>query len=754
MRLPISVFSYIIALLLFFAVASPKPIYAANLNWIHGQGIDSYSQDVRISNSGAIFATLRTSTESGMFKSLDNGVVFTNKFEMMSGRDVNAIAISNRNDNKVWISTYTQGVYKSTDGGNSWSSSGLSSLHVRYLTIDPNNDLVLYAGTGDNNSNGGIYKTIDGGVTWNKVGESTYGSKNCLNIFVDKNDSNRIFAGSDFNLYVSNDAGDSWTALSLGNTFPPATIIDNSIPTTIYSSVPSQGVYKSSDNGANWALKNSSMGTSLVFRLVQDSAGNIFATRVSSGGGVWMSTDGAETWENVADPAWGSANTWGIDAKNGHVAVSVEGFGLFVATISATPTPTPTPVAGPNPVVVIPGFGGSYSTQGLILHQPTSYHDWVMMPFKAPEIYNPFLNALSSIFYLQNDKVFFFGYDFTKPVATSAQWLNDYLGEKVIPNNPGHKADIVAHSMGGLVARYCVEKVTGCDDKIGKIVTAGTPHKGAVDDYFLWEGADFSSLDPLAKFGAKLVLHSFDLTKFSEVQLVQANISGAKDFMPTFDYITGKPYSTLSVVSKNDTIDALGPISSGFSNRTLALSGNTDSSTLSEISVTKPNWWEISFGYWADGKPTKKIKAKGDGTVLASSSQISGAINKSYSLEHTDYLRNTDSVRDILLYLGLSPIGPVSFAEPSSVSVYYSTDPNLEIQTVKALGEETVSPDPNVIFVKGDKGGKRNLNMKATKDGDFEIKGWNYQDSGETKQLKPLKVKLIKGLAKSVQASF
>lgn len=134
------------------------------------------------------------------------------------------------------------------------------------------------------------------------------------------------------------------------------------------------------------------------------------------------------------------------------------------------------------------------------------------MPFKAPEVYNPFLNSLQSIFYLQNNKIFFFAYDFTKSIAITGAWLNNYLDNEVIPYNQGHKIDVVAHSMGGLVARYCIEKVTGCEQKINKVVTAGTPHKGAVDDYLFWEGADLSSMDPLAKFAVKFLLHTYDLT--------------------------------------------------------------------------------------------------------------------------------------------------------------------------------------------------------------------------------------------------
>lgn len=732
--------------LILSTLTSPRLILASSLNWNEANGIGSYSQDVRYSPlDSSLYATLRTSTESGVFKSTDAGTTFTNIFPMQSNRDVNAIAISSQNSNRVWISTYSQGIFKSVDGGANWIPSGLSSIKVRYLTIDPNNEQILYAGTGDINSNGGIYKSTDGGSSWSQIGASTYGNKNCLNIFVDKSNSNRVFAGSDFNLYVSNDAGNSWTALPLGNTFPPATIVDLTTSSTIYSSVASAGIYKSTDNGASWVLKNASMGASLVFRLSQDTSGDLFATRVGSGGGVWRSEDGAESWENVADPAWGGASTWGLDVKDGRIAVSVEGLGLFVA--DTTPTPAPT---GPHPIVVIPGFGGSYSTKAFIEHQPTVQSDWQMMPFQAPAIYNPFLNALATLNYLRGDKVFFFAYDFTKSIAHSAAWLNDFLGDEVISRNPGHRVDVVGHSMGGLVIRYCFENIAGCKDKINKIVSAGTPHKGAVDGYFFWEGADLSSLDPLARFGSALLLQTYGFPTLNPVQIIHEKIPGARDFLPIFNYIAGKPYADLSGLGKNPVLASL-PLSGDFSSKTLALSGDRKKSTAEAFNTQNLNRLDQVLGLWADGKPKKLTKNLGDGTVLASSSNVPGAINKSYSINHDDYLRFNKSEGDILQFLGLSPIGPIPFSEPSSVSVYYSTDPNVEIQTVQGAGEEIVQPDPNVLFVKGGKARQRKLLVKSKKDGEFEIKGFYYETGGVGKPLKPFKVKLLKNIFKNVQ---
>ena|SRR2546425_4079293 len=60
------------------------------------------------------------------------------------------------------------GVYKTTDGGQTWTSAsvGITSQLVRNLAIDPTNPAVVFAGT----EGGGVFKTTDSGVTWQQIG--------------------------------------------------------------------------------------------------------------------------------------------------------------------------------------------------------------------------------------------------------------------------------------------------------------------------------------------------------------------------------------------------------------------------------------------------------------------------------------------------------------------------------------------------------------------------------------------------------
>jgi photosystem II stability/assembly factor-like uncharacterized protein len=172
------------------------------------------------------------------------------------------------------------GVFKSTDGGASWSASGL--INVAALAIDPLTPTTLYAGTSNVGVFGGVFKSADGGVSWNSTGGLT-GIVSSLAI--DPLTPTTLYAGtlgldslpgSWGGVYKSTDGGVSWSpAVLLGSgglyCWPCggvlALAIDPLIPTTLFAvtaadvayyedgsvnySAPSQ-VIKSTDGGVNW----------------------------------------------------------------------------------------------------------------------------------------------------------------------------------------------------------------------------------------------------------------------------------------------------------------------------------------------------------------------------------------------------------------------------------------------------------------------------------------------------------------------
>jgi len=179
-----------------------------------------------------------TSYGDGVYKSTNGGKTWSN-IGLEKTRHIADIAIHPTNADIVYVAAQgtvhgpnaDRGVYKSTDGGNSWNrvlfindSTGIASL-----SMDMNNPRILYATSWEHRrypwtvSSGGkgsaIWKTTDGGNTWTKLTEGLPDMMGKIGISVSRANSNRVFAiveteKTKSGLYRSDDAGKTWALLS------------------------------------------------------------------------------------------------------------------------------------------------------------------------------------------------------------------------------------------------------------------------------------------------------------------------------------------------------------------------------------------------------------------------------------------------------------------------------------------------------------------------------------------------------------
>jgi len=120
----------------------------------------------------------------GLWKTTNRGITFTPIFDDQGSFTLCCVVVDPKNSNVVWVGSgenasqrsahFGDGVYKSSDAGNTWTNVGLkSSEHIGKIIIDPRNPNVVYvASQGPLWSEGGergLYKTTDGGATWNAV---------------------------------------------------------------------------------------------------------------------------------------------------------------------------------------------------------------------------------------------------------------------------------------------------------------------------------------------------------------------------------------------------------------------------------------------------------------------------------------------------------------------------------------------------------------------------------------------------------
>ncbi|MBU0692167.1 hypothetical protein KKH18_10210, partial [bacterium] len=125
--------------------------------------------------------------------------------ENMAGR-ILTLAYDPTNTNIVYAGSASGGLWKSTDGTLSWFplTDDLPSLAVGCVAIDPNNHNTLYIGTGEGSFNvdavygAGIFKSTDGGTTWNTTGMSwTQSQQRAVNeIVIDPNNSQILYAAT------------------------------------------------------------------------------------------------------------------------------------------------------------------------------------------------------------------------------------------------------------------------------------------------------------------------------------------------------------------------------------------------------------------------------------------------------------------------------------------------------------------------------------------------------------------------------
>ncbi len=179
---------------------------------------------------------------------------------------LNFIRIHPNDPNTLFVGSPGGGLWKSTNGGVSWSTNTDNLSHVIGCTdiaIDPTNTDIMYLATGDGDGGDtysvGILKTTDGGLTWNPTGLSFYmgNTRQLSKLLIDPTNTNIIIAGGSGGIYRSTDAGVTFTLVQTGGVkdmeFKPGD------PTTVYAC--GTEFYRSTNTGQNWTKITSGLPT-------------------------------------------------------------------------------------------------------------------------------------------------------------------------------------------------------------------------------------------------------------------------------------------------------------------------------------------------------------------------------------------------------------------------------------------------------------------------------------------------------------
>ncbi|HVD93281.1 MAG TPA: hypothetical protein VNC21_13390, partial [Vicinamibacterales bacterium] len=217
-----------------------------NLHW---RPIGPASMSGRISDIAVYEANSNIwyigSAHGGVWKTVNHGTTWEPQFQDQGLMSIGDIAVSQSDPDLVYVgsgesnnrqsTSWGDGVYKSTDGGKTYTNTGLkTSRHINRIVIDPrDNDTVWVAATGPLFGPGGergIFKTTDGGRTWKqtlKVDEDTGAN----DLVIDPSSNKTLYAstyqrrrtsccmnggGPGSGIWKSTDAGETWTRLKTG----------------------------------------------------------------------------------------------------------------------------------------------------------------------------------------------------------------------------------------------------------------------------------------------------------------------------------------------------------------------------------------------------------------------------------------------------------------------------------------------------------------------------------------------------------
>jgi photosystem II stability/assembly factor-like uncharacterized protein len=326
------------------AASVPDVPAASEFASLHFRSIGPATMSGRIAALGVYEADPATyyvgTAHGGLWKTTSNGSLWTPLLQHQGLLSIGAVTVSQDDPNLVWVGTgesnnrqsisWGDGIYKSTDGGATFTHMGLrESRHIHKIVLDPRNSDVVFVGvTGPLFGTGGergVYRSTDGGTTWSRVlfvdddtgvNDLVMHPTNPKVLFASTYQRRRttccmVGGGPGSALWRSTDGGNTWQKVGGGYPTGPlgriAVDIARSNPQVVYSLVeaPAQaggsatGLWRSDDGGLTWRQVNTVNPRPMYFsKLVIDPTNH---DRVYYGGvGLHVSHDGGRTVETDA----------------------------------------------------------------------------------------------------------------------------------------------------------------------------------------------------------------------------------------------------------------------------------------------------------------------------------------------------------------------------------------------------------------------------------------------------------------------
>jgi len=309
-------------------------------------------------------------TGGGVFKSINDGQSWAPVTDKYFGGTIGAIAVSASSPDVVYIGggeypirgnvSHGDGVWKTTDGGKTWSFMGLAETRqIADIVVNPTNPDLVYVGALGHvwapNPERGVFRSKDGGKTWDKIffrNDST----GVVDLVMDPNNPNVLYAGfwqagrtpwllssggKGSGMFKTTDGGDHWTELTRNPGLPEGIwgnigiTVSGGNSNRIWANIEadSGGVFRSDDGGATWQRTNNDRNLRqrawYYTKIHADSKDTnvVYVNNVS----FMKSTDGGKTFRAVRGMQHGDSHDLWVDPKNNQRMIESDDGGAEVS---------------------------------------------------------------------------------------------------------------------------------------------------------------------------------------------------------------------------------------------------------------------------------------------------------------------------------------------------------------------------------------------------------------------------------------
>lgn len=389
---------------------------------------------------------------------------------------------------------------------------------------------------------------------------------------------------------------------------------------------------------------------------------------------------------------------------------------LFTISIGVVYAQTPIQ----DPVVIIPGTMASMNVDVMFDPTPaTLLEGWRFTP--TVKQYDQLIQSFLDAGLVENEDFFIAYYDWRQSNADSAvEYLIPTIN-RALANSSTGKVDIVAHSMGGLVARSYIQS-NSYGNNVDQFIMMGTPNEGSSDVYTLWEGGfipkNWEQSQRSALGGFLWYMKIITQGTSDKYDTIRQFVPSVQELLPTYDYLVDKDSGVITAVSvmqeQNSFLINLNLESNKSKLLENVLGGvsiiaGDGESTVGNIPVVPQVPGDGKL--WADGKPSplspERNNIAGDNRVLLSSALLEvevGVPSLSLKEEKETWLSKIAKLFTPVAYAQFFP----PFVEPINTKVITAKHGDLPTQSIpeifSILGMDAPSiayepiPEPDAIL--------------------------------------------------------